>query len=353
MNYRFAAPVRKLQWYVFLATGPFLWIALNYILFQEEAFRHLGIWLLSIATIGLPGLGIWYLYGWLSWRLKAAFPAPRQIGLRLSLQVSALLVLAAGFTLVVFYGYDRAGFYGYRWDSADVKQGLMVTLGLCVLVENLYEADYTRLRYQESREEVRRLEQAAEQQEFDTLKDAVNPHFLFNCFNTLSSLISEDPPRANRFLGELSKVYRYLLLNNRETLSTLAAEIDFIRSYYQLLKTRYGNALEVNIEVHPHYTGYCIPSLSLQLLVENAVKHNIVAAEQPLTIDIFTTEGQQLIVNNNLQAKLVKAVSTRIGLENIRMKYQLLQQPGFQVIEDEKNFTVALPLLWKPAEPKQ
>lgn len=345
MNVATTAPVRRLQWYAFLATGPVLWIALNYTLFPETAFREPGIWLLSIFTIGLPGLGIWYCYGRLSWYLKRSLPAPRQIGLRLSLQIASLLLLAAGFTLLIFIGYDRAGFFGYHWQSDQVRQGLLVTLGLCVLVENLYEADYTRLRYQESREDLRRLELAAEQQEFAALKNAVNPHFLFNCFNTLSSLISEDPPRANRFLGELSKVYRYLLLNNRETLTTLADEIDFIRSYCQLLKTRYGNALEVNIDLHPHYAGYLIPSLSLQLLVENAVKHNIVATDQPLTIDIFTIENNQLIVNNNRQSKAVRAVSTRIGLENIRMKYQLLQQAGFQVIEDERNFTVALPLV--------
>lgn len=345
MKLTLATPVRKLQWYVFLATGPFLWIALNYTLFPAAAFQQLSIWLLSLATIGLPGLAVWYLYGRLSWRLKQRFPEARQTGLRLTLQLSALLALASGFTLLVFFLYDRAGFFGYRWDGAQVQQGLLITLGLSLLVETLYEADYTRLRYQESREALRRLEQVAEQQEFDALKDAVNPHFLFNCFNTLSSLIGEDPARANRFLGELSKVYRYLLLNNRETLSTLAEEIDFIGSYYQLLNTRYGTALELNVDIHPRYTAYLIPSLSLQLLVENAVKHNIVSTEQPLVIDIFTMDDQQLIVNNNRQCRLVRPVSTGIGLENIRLRYQLLQQPGFQIIEDERNFTVALPLV--------
>lgn len=343
------APISKLQWYAFLATAPILWFALNYILYQDAVFQGLRVWLLSIPLIALPGLACWYLHCLLSRRLKQRFGEMSQAGLRLFLQALLLLLLVSGFTLSVFWVYGRGGWLGYNWEKADVQLGLLVTLGLCFLVETLYEADYTFVRYRESVDELRSLEQLAEYQEFESLKSLINPHFLFNCFNTLSSLISEDPRRAIRFLDELSKVYRYLLLNNQKTLSTLEDEISFIRSYYQLLKTRYGRALEMNIDVAPHYSRYLLPSLSLQLLAENAVKHNIASNAKPLVIDIFTTGSNQLIVNNNLQRKLVKAASTRIGLENIRMKYQLLQQQGFQAIEDENNFTVALPLIWDQA----
>jgi len=144
----------------------------------------------------------------------------------------------------------------------------------------------------------------------------------------------------------MSKVYRYLLRSNEDGLSTLQKELQFIRSYFKLLKSRYGNALEFKIEVDKKYETYLLPSLSLQLLIENAVKHNIVSKQLPLVIDIFTTTGNKLIVNNNLQLKLIKASSTGIGLENIKAKYELLEHPGFQVLEDDKNFTVVLPLLW-------
>lgn len=340
------APISKLQWYAFLATAPILWIALNYILFENAAFRDPLVWLLSIPLIGLPGLATWYFHCLLSRRLKQRFGEMSRTGLRLSLQVVTLLIVTSGFILYVFWVYDQGGLLGYRWEKGDVQVGLLVTLGLSFLVETLYEADYTFVRYRESMDDVQSLEQLAEYQEFESLKSLINPHFLFNCFNTLSSLIAEDPKRAIRFLDELSKVYRYLLFNNQQTLSTLEDEVNFIRSYYQLLKTRYCNALEVNIDVAPQYNRYLIPSLSLQLLVENAVKHNIASNDQPLSIDIFTTDADQLIVNNNLQLKVVKAVSTRIGLDNIKIKYQLLHQQGFQIIEDEKNFTVALPLIW-------
>jgi LytS/YehU family sensor histidine kinase len=112
------------------------------------------------------------------------------------------------------------------------------------------------------------------------------------------------------------------------------------------LKTRHGEAIQIQLEVDKRYDNYLLPSLSLQLLVENAVKHNVVSRQQPLVIDIFTMAGNQLAVNNNLQCKTIKDPSNKIGLENIRLKYDLLEQPGFQVLSDTRNFTVILPLIW-------
>jgi LytS/YehU family sensor histidine kinase len=196
------------------------------------------------------------------------------------------------------------------------------------------------------------LKQQALQHEFDALKNQVNPHFLFNCFNTLSSLISEDKKKAEMFLNELSKVYRYLLRNNEDGLSTVENEMKFIQSYYGLLKTRHGEALQLTIDIDRRYYPYLLPSLTLQLLVENVVKHNQLAKNHPLMIEIFTTAGNQLVVNNNLQRRTIKAPSNRVGLENIKAKYELLNQRGFQVMEDGKNFTVVLPLIWNNTQQK-
>jgi LytS/YehU family sensor histidine kinase len=210
----------------------------------------------------------------------------------------------------------------------------------------LYEMDYVMERLKETMVEKESLKQQALQHEFDVLKNQVNPHFLFNCFNTLSSLISENKEKAEAFLNELSSVYRYLLRNNEDGLSTLENEMKFIRSYYGLLKTRHGDALEMILDIDKRYHPYLLPSLTLQLLVENVVKHNQLSKHQPLVIEIFTTAGNKLVVNNNLQRRTVKAPSNRVGLENIKAKYELLTQKGFQVMEDGKNFTVVLPLIW-------
>ena len=152
--------------------------------------------------------------------------------------------------------------------------------------------------------------------------------------------------KQSSFLDELSKVYRYLLRNNEDGVVTVENEIKFIESYYQLLRTRHSEAVQLNIEIDKRYNPYLLPSLTLQLLVENVVKHNVLSKNKPLVIDIFTTAGNRLVVNNNLQRRSVQAPSNKVGLENIKAKYDLLKQAGFQVMEDGKNFTVVLPLIW-------
>jgi two-component system LytT family sensor kinase len=189
------------------------------------------------------------------------------------------------------------------------------------------------------------LRQLSFREEFDSLKNQVTPHFLFNCFNTLSSLIREDKQKADLFLNELSKVYRYLLKNNEVGLSTIANEIRFIHSYYKLLQTRYGEAIRLRVDTDPRYDDCLLPSLTLQLLIENAVKHNILLKSKPLQIEIYTGDDHQLIISNNLQRRAVKVPSNNIGLKNIRLKYELLKQEGFTVSQDEDRFMVVLPLL--------
>jgi two-component system, LytTR family, sensor kinase len=112
------------------------------------------------------------------------------------------------------------------------------------------------------------------------------------------------------------------------------------------LQTRHGEAVQVQIEIDKKYEQYLLPSLSLQLLVENAVKHNALSKNKPLVIDIFTTTGNKLVISNNLQLRTKKAPSNKVGLDNIRSKYELLNQTGFQVLEDATSFSVVLPLIW-------
>jgi len=125
--------------------------------------------------------------------------------------------------------------------------------------------------------------------------------------------------------------------------------------YFDLMKTRYGDSVFLRTEVDKKYYNYTLPTLSLQILVENAVKHNALSKSSPLYIEIFSTVGNKLVVSNNLQRRNVQAASNKIGLQNIRDKYKLLNVPGFQIMEDVKNFTVILPLIWnsRPGTKKQ
>lgn len=192
---------------------------------------------------------------------------------------------------------------------------------------------------------VQRLEQEKTEIHIRALQAQVNPHFLFNSLNSLSALIDDDTQQASLFLDELSAVYRYLLRANDQVLTPLSAEMAFIRSYCHLLQTRHGDALQVIWEVAPPLLNRQLPPLTLQLLVENAVKHNIALPHKPLTIAIATDEHNQLQVRNNVQRKTVRVASNGIGLANIWSKYQMLNLPKPTIQEADGEFVVSLPLI--------
>jgi sensor histidine kinase YesM len=336
----------KVEWVSFLIIMPLLSFILNYLLFGSRTFSDYRIWGFSFLAVYLQGFVSWYLHIIVMHWLRLKFPEMKQTMLRLTiLGIAHISMISATFVLL-FYTYDLFHILGYKLDAGKLNIALYSGLALTMVATSLWESEYTFKQWKSSLAEKEKLEQLTIQQEFETLKSQVNPHFLFNCFNTLSSLISEDRKQAELFLNELSKVYRYLLRNNEDGLSTVKTEIKFIESYFNLLKTRHGDAVELKIEIDRKYEQYLLPSLSLQLLVENAVKHNVLSKNKPLVIEIFTTAGNKLVVNNNSQPRTIKGPSNKIGLENIRAKYELLNLQGFQVLADVKSFSVVLPLIW-------
>ncbi len=337
---------RRLELYSFFYSMPIIDLAIQLIMFEDRVWQDWRIWFFSYPLIFLMGMGSWYMHISYTRMVEKKYPELSQSRQRITRKALVALFVMPPSVLLIYFVYSYFHVLGYRLHRWDLIQGLMIGFCVNLIFETLYESDYMLGKYKESVMEKESLRQLSLQQEFDTLKGQVNPHFLFNCFNTLSSLISEDKDKADQFLNELSKVYRYLLRNNEDGLSTVQNEIRFIESYYRLLQTRHGEAVQVHMEIDKRYESYLLPSLSLQLLVENVVKHNVLSKNKPLMIDIFTTAGNKLVVNNNLQCRQVKAPSNKVGLENIRAKYALLSQPGFQVMEDKNNFTVVLPLIW-------
>jgi sensor histidine kinase YesM len=336
----------RLQTFSFIASMPIIDFLLNYIIYDERVFQELRIWLVSFPVIYAIGVLSWSMHVVITHIIRQKYPGLKHASTRVALIALCVVPFMSFSVLVIFLIYDMFHILGYTLNYDDLKLGLLVGFGVNLVFETLFESDYVMEKYKESIEEKEAMKQIAMQQEFDTLKSQVNPHFLFNCFNTLSSLIVENRAQAEVFLNELSKVYRYLLQNNDDGLSTLENELQFIKSYFKLLETRHGDAVHLNMQIDKRYEPYLLPSLSLQLLVENVVKHNVVSKTAPLEIDIFTIAGNKLVVNNTMIRRAVKAPSNKVGLENIRAKYSLLKQAGFQVMEDERNFTVVLPLIW-------
>jgi len=181
-------------------------------------------------------------------------------------------------------------------------------------------------------------------QQYQSLKDQLNPHFLFNSLNVLSNLLYENPDIAAKFIRQLSKIYRYVLDVQHEELVPMAKESDFAENYLALQKIRFEEGLQYRISIDKNVTGF-LPPLSLQLLLENAIKHNIGSKANPLYIDIFSENGF-LVVKNNLQIKSsIPDESTGIGLDNIRKRYALLSNENMSVQDLNGYFVVRLPIL--------
>lgn len=180
--------------------------------------------------------------------------------------------------------------------------------------------------------------------QYEALKSQLNPHMLFNSLNTLRSLIREMPDRAQDYLQELSRVLRYTLQENECQSVTLREEMDFVRAYDFLLKMRYEDNLIFDIQIEDEMKDSLLPPMSVQLLIENAVKHNEISNRRPLTIRVCTT-GRQLTVSNRLQPKLTTSAGTRIGLANLAKRYRLLFKQEIVVREENDMFIVTIPLI--------
>ncbi|MEX0315027.1 MAG: 2TM domain-containing protein [Allomuricauda sp.] len=179
---------------------------------------------------------------------------------------------------------------------------------------------------------------------FDALKNQLDPHFLFNSLNVLTSLIEEDPDQAQKFTTSLSKVYRYVLEQKNKDLVTVDEELNFARTYVRLLKMRFEDSIVFEIPEKSSIPDAKIVPLSLQLLLENAVKHNVVTSSKPLHLKVKEEDGM-LVVRNNLQEKQVVKKSSGVGLQNIKQRYGILTDREVDITKTHSEFSVGLPML--------
>jgi len=195
-----------------------------------------------------------------------------------------------------------------------------------------------------ARQETENLEKELSQIRFEVLKSQINPHFMFNSLNVLSGLIDSDIKKAQQFIDEFSYVYRYVLETIEQPVISLEKELDFMRSYLFLQQIRYGEMLSYSVNIPAHLLKYVLPPLSLQVVLENAMKHNIINESKPLSITVYN-ENSFLVVRNNIQPKISSGKSTGLGLKNLAKRYALISksEPVFNI---ENDFYIAkLPLI--------
>ncbi len=181
--------------------------------------------------------------------------------------------------------------------------------------------------------------------ELNLIKNQINPHFLFNNLNVLSTLVMNNNGDANKFIEEFSKVYRYILSVPQKELVPLSEELAFIEPYMFLLKKRFSNSLFIELNISEACkNNYIIPA-SLQLLIENAIKHNVVSVSKPLRINVDAKYDSSIVVKNNLQPKISVEMSTKVGLQNITKRYEMVSGRTVEVRASAEMFSVRLPLL--------
>lgn len=238
-----------------------------------------------------------------------------------------------GRSWVEFLGGERAIFY-------------MFSLLITVVISGFFHAFYFYKELQKNKIKEQKVIAGTATAQFDALKNQLDPHFLFNSLNVLTSLIEENPDLAQKFTTSLSKVYRYVLEQKNKDLVTVDEELDFARTYVSLLKMRFENSIIFEIPEKSTNPEAKLVPLSLQLLLENTVKHNSVNPEHPLHIKIYESQGN-LVVENNLQIRETLSKSTGVGLRNIQQRYQILSTRQVVIEKTTSHFRVQLPLLTK------
>lgn len=263
------------------------------------------------------------------------------IGGALIITLIGLFLLRAG-TAVFYFGQSFDEFIKNDSWQRGYAFGLWITLSIIAIFYLIYFYN----RYQKNKLKEQKVIAGTASAKFDALKNQLDPHFLFNSLNVLTSLIEENPKNAQKFTTSLSKVYRYVLEQKNKDLVTVDEELNFARTYMSLLKMRFEDSIIFEIPDQASNPESKVVPLSLQLLLENAVKHNMVTSSKPLQIKIYETAGM-LVVENNLQPKQIVKKSSGVGLENIKQRYKLLSNKKVSINQQAKRFAVAIPMLTK------
>jgi hypothetical protein len=239
--------------------------------------------------------------------------------------------------------YGLSGLGAIQWELVQTATLMIV---ICVVfVTHIYETVFLIKARESDLLRLTRLERSRAEAELQALKNQIDPHFMFNSLNTLSYLIDTEPTRAREFNEHLALVYRYILRNRDRRLVHLREELDFVRNYFALLELRFGGALRLEVRLEEALLERrLLPPISLQVLLENAVKHNAFSDDAPLSILVTATQDS-IVVQNERRPRELARPSSRVGLQNLGDRYRLLTERDITITSDPRQFTVSLPTL--------
>lgn len=318
---------------------PALGIFLSFV-FCPEVLPSLGIFLKSITTVAIFWQGSFSIVTF----FRNRFTQVKQTTKRIIYTVLAILV----FTIVADVGM-RLFFNRYFPELTYVVNSMplhfMKNFFISMLVIMIYELTYFYGRWNQANLETEQLKTQQIVSQLESLKNQISPHFLFNSLNTLAAIIPENQDQAVKFTEKLSDVYRYILQYKDKELVSLSTELEFIKSYLFLLEIRYPENLTIEYNIASNALKTHIAPLTLQILLENVIKHNVISKAEPLTIEIYTDKNKNVVVRNKLNLKSIAKNSTKTGLENIKKRYHYLTDKTIEVVNDSNQFLVAVPLI--------
>lgn len=288
-------------------------------------------------------------FDWLINRFILIGLRKRYPSLKDSIKRLAFLFLGILVTVVVvdFIGVSLVSSFSENisYNFQERTRSLVVVVLLTIMTMAIYEAVYFFVLLKKSIREEEQAKQAIIQAQLDTLRNQAQPHFFFNTLNTLRDIIDQSPKEdAKQFVDKLSDIYRFLLESGNTNLISLKDELKFVKAYIHIQSERFGENLKLNWNIPEALSGIMIVPMSLQLLLENAIKHNVISRAKPLEVNI-SIKDDYIIVDNRIQKKSTQLPSTKIGLKNIETRYALISNRSVQIANDGSEFSVSLPLL--------
>ncbi len=327
-----------------ISIGLILGISIGYyMLISEQQVQRIQT--STLLLLGVLGIVVAYLNTVISSFLDKNISWKKNEGLRL---FSGIVIhFAITFLASYFACYAYANAVGnitdfYEYKLSFIKLGILLCI-VIILFQVIYFALYSYYSYVTLQIEAVKLERNQIEHQFEALKSQLSPHFLFNGLNTISSLTHKDKTKASLFVRKLALMYHYVLKSYSVKLTNLEKEITLVESYNYLISNRFSGRYNYEISISPDILKTHIPPLSIQMLVENAVKHNVMSNEHPLEVKI-TNDEDFIYIKNNITSKPKNINSFKIGLKNINSRYLLLTKKNIEVTNGE-NFLVKLPII--------
>jgi two-component system LytT family sensor kinase len=323
-------------------------ICMNALVFGACVFSSWPVFGFSFLCSCIYLLATYFVFGIVALFIQKRFPSAADMFKRIAIMLPVFYVMNVFVISGIYHLYNQLSPI-----TCNTKPGMFtwtIVYGclMSTMITFLNEGVANWEAWKASLSETERLKNAYQRSKVLGLRGQINPHFLFNCFNTLSELIQEDETKAERFLDEMSKVHRYLLSSGDELLIPLHTEMKFAESFLYLARERFGGAIEILIDIDSEALQRRLPSLSMHVILENIIYTNALSKNNPLRINIFSNGDNELSVTNSLHEKsVVQNYNIDDGLDNLLNTYKILNTTGILIDESDNKRTLLLPLFDK------